>query len=120
MPPSSTRTRLTHSRRPAPPPTGVARHWTIQRATIVGIALGIAALLLSGWESERLLYPYAALLALTLLCGLSILLITINDIKTRGRGGRMRPIRVFDIAIALVLALPAGYALWLVWPALGL
>jgi hypothetical protein len=111
---------LTRSRRPPPPPAGVAGRWTIQRATVSGIAFGIGALLLSAFQSERLLHPYALLLALTLASGLSILLITIQDIKTRGRGGRMRAIRIFDVAIALVLALPAGYALWLVWPALGL
>ena len=95
--------------------------WTIQRATVTGIAAGLAALVLSamlgGW-SGPLLYAYVALLALTITCGLSILLITMQDIRTRGRGGRMRPIRAFDIAMGFLLALPAGYGLRLIWPEL--
>jgi len=106
-----------------PPPAGPLDGWTVQRATVAGIALGLSALLLSAalgsWPGP-LLYLYAALLALTIACGLSILLITVKDIKTRGRGGRMRPIRAFDIAMGLLLALPAAYGLRLAWPELGL
>lgn len=97
--------------------------WTIQRAAVTGIAAGLCALLLSallGAWSGPLLYLYAALLALTVACGLSVLTITMHDIRTRGRGGRMRPIRAFDIAMGLVLALPAGYGLWLIWRELWL
>jgi hypothetical protein len=111
---------LTRRRRPAPPP-GPLGGWTIQRATVAGIVLGLSALLLAAllgsWPGPLLLV-YAALLALTIGCGLSILLITLQDIKTRGRGGRMRPIRAFDIAMGLVLVLPASYGLWQAWPAL--
>ncbi len=115
---------MTRRRRPLPPPPpGPLGGWTIQRATVAGIALGLAALLLSAalgsWPGP-LLYAYAALLALTIACGLSILLITVQDIRTRGRGGRMRPIRAFDIAMGLVLVLPAAYGLRLIWPELGL
>jgi hypothetical protein len=115
---------LTRRRRPAPPPpAGPLGGWTIQRATVAGIGFGLAALLLSAaigsWPGPLLLL-YAALLALTIVCGLSVLIITVQDIRTRGRGGRMRPIRAFDIAIGLALALPAGYALMGVWPELGL
>ena len=60
-----------------------------------------------------------ALLALTCLCGVSILWITLVDMRSRGRGGRMRPIRTFDIALGLALLLPAAYALRMVWPELG-
>ena len=63
---------------------------------------------------------YAGLLAFTALCGISILWITMLDIRNRGRGGRMRPIRAFDIAAATALLLPSAYALWRVWPDLGL
>jgi hypothetical protein len=66
-----------------------------------------------------LLYIYAALLAFTGLCGLSVLWITIVDIRTRGRGGRMRPIRAFDVAAGALLLLPSAYALKVVWPSLG-
>ena len=122
MPPNWTRHRLTRRRRPIPPPRpGLLGRWTIQRATVAGIALGLAALLLSAalgsWPGP-LLYLYGALLVLTIACGLSLLLITAQDIRTRGRGGRMRPIRAFDIIMGITLILPAGYALWLIWPEL--
>jgi len=95
--------------------------WTIQRATVAGILFGLAALLLSSALDnlpDRTLYLYALLLVLTASCGASVLWITLHDIRTRGRGGRMRPIRAFDIAAGAVLVLPALYALRLVWPEL--
>jgi hypothetical protein len=101
----------------------VLASWTIQRATVSGIAAGLAALLLSGLErswDQPLLGIYAGLLAFTAFCGASILWITMLDIRNRGRGGRMRPIRAFDVAAALALALPSAYALWRIWPELGL
>ncbi len=97
--------------------------WTIQRATVAGVIAGLGALLVSaalGGLPEALLYVYAALLAFTAFCGASILWITARDIKTRGRGGRMRPIRTFDVAAGATLLLLALYGLWLVWPDLGL
>ena len=97
--------------------------WTIQRATVIGIAAGLGALLLSALEGtwhEPLLGIYAALLGFTALCGLSILWITFLDIRNRGRGGRMRPIRAFDAVAGIALALPTAYALWMIWPELGL
>ena len=95
--------------------------WTIQRATVAGIVLGLLALLLAAapW-TWPILYPYALLLALTFLCGASILWITLQDVRTRGRGGRMRPIRAFDIAMGAIIALPALYGMWLIGPELGL
>jgi hypothetical protein len=114
---------LTRRRRPnPPPPKGVLAGWTASRATVWGIALGLlallAAILMRGWPD--LLYPYAALLLLTLFCGGSILWLTLWDMRTRGRGGRMRPIRAFDAAMGAALFLPAGYGLWLIAPLLGL
>lgn len=97
--------------------------WTIQRATVIGIVAGLSALIVSALISGRpggLLYAYAALLAFTAFCGASILWITIADVRSRGRGGRLRPIRAFDVAAALLLILPALYALSLVWTELGL
>jgi hypothetical protein len=95
--------------------------WTIQRAMAVGIVAGLSALivsaLISGWPGA-LLDAYAGLLAFTAFCGASILWITLIDVRNRGRGGRMRPIRAFDIAAALLLILPSLYALSLVWPEL--
>jgi hypothetical protein len=114
---------LTRSRRPPPPKEGALAFWTIQRATVIGIAAGLAALLLSGLEAtweQPLLGVYAGLLAFTALCGASVLWITLMDIRNRGRGGRMRPIRTFDLLAGLALLLPSAYALWLVWPELGL
>jgi hypothetical protein len=96
--------------------------WTASRATVWGIALGLlallAAILTRSWPD--LLYPYAALLLLTLFCGGSILWLTLWDMRTRGRGGRMRPIRAFDAVVGAALVLPAGYGLWLIAPLLGL
>jgi len=100
----------------------VLTRWTVSRATVWGLAFGLLALLVSALLGNRpfLLYPYAALLALTVFCGASVLWITLWDMRTRGRGGRMRPIRAFDAAVGALLILPAGYGLWLIAPALGL
>jgi len=96
--------------------------WTVSRATVAGISVGLLALLagilMRSWPD--LLYPYAGLLLLTLFCGGSILWITMWDVRTRGRGGRMRPIRAFDAAMGAALVLPAAYGLWLIAPSLGL
>jgi hypothetical protein len=97
--------------------------WTIPRATSTGIVAGIVALMMSGLLSLSgggLLYLYVALLALTALCGASILLITLLDMRTRGTSGRMRPIRGFDVAIGLILLAPSLYALTRAWPELML
>lgn len=105
--------------RPAPPP----RHlWTIQRASIIGIATGVAAVLMAAFRDPRDfgLYPYAALLALTAFCGASVLWITAFDMRARGTSGRMRPVRTFDIAIGLALLAPALYAFWRISGPLGL
>lgn len=113
---------MTHSRRP-PPPQGPLAAWTAQRLIVAGVASGLMALFVStliGSLPEWTLYLYGGLLGLTILCGVSILWLTIKDIRTRGRGGRMRPIRAFDIAAGLLLILPAGYALRAVWGELGL
>ena len=114
---------MTHRRRPTPPPKRLRDRWTIQRATGAGIMLGLTALLVSvafGSWANALLYPYAALLALTLLCGASILWITFMDMRARERGIQVRPIRMFDVAAGIVITAPSAYALWRVWPILGL
>ena len=88
---------------------------------MIGIAAGLSALVVSAMIGDwpgPLLHAYAGLLAFTALCGVSVLWITLMDIRTRGRGGRMRPIRAFDVAAGLMLVLPSLYALRMVWPAL--
>lgn len=102
---------------------GLARAWTLRRATGVGITAGVAALLVAilfDFWPDDLLYPYAGLLALTALCGASILLITARDMRQRGTSHLMRPIRGFDLVTGTLLLLPAGYALSEIWPRLGL
>ncbi len=85
-----------------------------------GIVLGLAALALANWAEESLLYPYAALVLLTFLCGASILWIIYRDMRARERGARVRPIRMFDLALGLAIAGPSAYALWKLGPAFGL
>ncbi len=103
-------------------PRGLLGRWTLQRASGVGVVCGIAAILMAGLfdTGGRLLYPYAALLAVTALCGASVLWITATDMRTRGTTGRMRPIRGFDAALGLMLLAPSLYALRQVWPQLAL
>jgi hypothetical protein len=115
------RARQAQARHAAHPPALSA--WTIQRATGVGVLCGLAAILVAGFFELRrdgLLYPYAALLAATAVCGASILWITLFDMRSRGTSGRMRPIRGFDAAVALALMVPSLYGLSLIWPELGL
>jgi hypothetical protein len=95
--------------------------WTVLRATVTGLGLGLAALLLAIFaESRTMLLVYAGLLALTMACGASILLISLIDAHARQRGERVRPIRMFDLAMGAMLVLPPGYGLWKIWPLLGL
>ena len=86
------------------------RFWTIQRATGIGVTAGLAALLL--WPAyvtyqEPVRLPYLAALAVTALCGLSILCITALDLLRRRRGRRIAAIRAFDLVLAIALAGPA-------------
>lgn len=111
---------MTRRRRPPPPP-GPLSGWTVLRATIAGLGFGLLALLVSAFaESRAIVYAYAGLLVLTIVCGLSILLILLRDAHARQRGDRVRPIRIFDLAMGTLLVLPSGYALYRVWPFLGL
>ena len=114
---------MTHKRRPPPPPKRLRDRWTIQRATGAGMVFGLAALLVSvafGSWADALLYLYTALLALTLLCGVSILLITFMDMRARERGVQVRPIRMFDVVAGIVITAPSLYAMARLWPLLGL
>lgn len=87
---------------------------------MAGITLGLAALVIANWADQALLYPYALLVLLAFLCGASILWIIYRDVRARERGVQVRPIRMFDVAIGLAIAGPSAFALWKLWPALGL
>ena len=69
------------------------------------------------------MWPFAGALALAAFCGLSILLITILDMLIHKRGESLRPVRAFDIAIGIALAVPSLIqlsALWSqLWPVRG-
>ena len=108
-------------RRPPPPPQGMLSSWTVMRATVTGLFLGLLALLLATFaESRTLLIIYGCLLVLTMVCGASILLISLIDQHARQRGARVRPIRMFDLAMGTLLVLPPGYGLYRIWRLLGL
>jgi hypothetical protein len=86
------------------------RWWTIGRATGVGVTAGLVALIL--WPiyaayQERVLWVFLASLAAAAACGVSILLISVTDAVLNRRGRRLRPIRAFDIALGLLLAVPS-------------
>lgn len=84
--------------------------WTIRNALAAGMVAGLIAMIL--WPlyavSNDLLLPFLVALGITRFCGLSVLCITVFDIAVhRRRGARLVPIRVFDIALGLVLAVPS-------------
>ena len=112
---------MSRKRRPSPPPKGRLSAWTVQRAEVTGIGIGLAALLVSAFaESRTAILIYAGLLVLTIACGASILLISLVDAHKRQRGDLVRPIRMFDLAMGAVLVLPPPYGLWRIWWLLGL
>ena len=53
------------------------------------------------------MWLFAAVLAVAAFCGLSVLLITIFDMLFHKRGESLRPVRAFDIAIGIALAVPS-------------
>lgn len=92
--------------------------WTIGRATGLGVAAGLIALVLwplyASWQ-EPLLVPFIAALAIAAFCGLSILVITAFDMLRRQRGEALRPVRTFDLMLGTALAVPSMIELyWLV------
>jgi uncharacterized membrane protein HdeD (DUF308 family) len=111
---------MSRKRRPPPPSKSALSRWTVQRAEVTGIGLGLVALLVAAFaESRTAILIYAGLLVLTLICGASILLITLVDAHKRQRGDLVRPIRMFDLAMGAVLVLPPAYGLWRIWDLLG-
>lgn len=95
------------------------RSWTIRRATGLGVTAGLVALLFwpiyAAWP-DSLLWPFLVVLAVTAFCGASILLITLKDMYRRKRGVLMQRIRIFDIALGLLLAVPSLLQLRALWP----
>jgi hypothetical protein len=85
------------------------RWWTIARATGIGVSAGLMALMLwplyAAWQ-ERVLWAFIAALGVAAFCGVSILLITAADALFNRRARSMRPIRAFDLAVGLLLAVP--------------
>jgi polyferredoxin len=82
----------------------------LERATGAGVAAGLLAFLL--WPAflffgKLVLAPFLIALAGAALCGASMLWITIVDLLThRRRGERLRPVRAFDVVLALLLTVP--------------
>lgn len=112
---------MSRKRRPPPPPKSRLAAWTVQRAEVTGIGLGLVALVVSAFvESRTAILIYAGLLVLTIACGASILLISLVDAHARQRGDLVRPIRMFDLAMGAVLVLPPAYGLYRVWWLFGL
>lgn len=89
--------------------------WTIKRATGSGtVAAGAALLLLAiysvfeGASFEKMaVVPLGLALAVTAFCGLSILVMTLIDVRNHRRGQRVRAVRTFDVAFGLLLAVPS-------------
>jgi hypothetical protein len=110
------------ARRRKAPRTPLSQAWNIRRATGAGIVAAAAMLLLwigFGYWPGTLYLPFLAASATTAFCGLSILWITALDLgRHRRRGRRMVPIRAFDVALGLLLAGPALYALRALGPEL--
>lgn len=112
---------MSRKRRPPPPPQSLLSRWTTQRAALAGFGFGLAALILAAFaESRAVLLADAGLMLLTFACGASILLISLIDAHLRQRGERVRPIRMFDLAIGAMLVLLPGYGLYRLSVLLGL
>ncbi len=87
----------------------------MKRATGAGVVAGLAALMLGlfypGFPA-LLRLPYLLACLVAAFCGLSILWITAVDRLRYGRRGeRLVPLRVFDVVLALFLALPSLWAI---------
>lgn len=87
------------------------KSWTVSRAAGAGSIAGCMAMLL--WPAyaafpDNILLPFLATLSIAAFCGVSMLWITVMDLAAhRTRGNRLLPIRVFDIILGLVLAMPS-------------
>ncbi|WP_217352692.1 hypothetical protein [Sphingomonas sp. ID1715] len=85
-----------------------------RHATRVGLSAALAACVLWPIFSIRqswLRWPFAVALTLTALSGLVILAVTVSDLLTIRRSRHARPARAFDLALGVVLAIPASLGL---------
>jgi len=93
------------------PARRVGPGWTVKRATGFGVVLALSAIVLRLFypaSPELVRIPLLALCALAAFCGFSILWITAVDLlRHRRRGVRLRPLRAFDMAVAVLLVLPS-------------
>lgn len=84
----------------------VRRWWTPARASGIGVAAGLVAAILwpiyAAWPQA--LVPFAAALAITSLCGLTVLGYGVYDLLTRKRGLKARHARTFDLVLGAVLS----------------
>jgi hypothetical protein len=89
--------------------------WTLRRVSGIGATTGLLAFALwpfTGLFDLVLLSLFVMLAAAAAFCGFSILLITIRDMATNPRRGtRIRPIRGFDTALALILLVLSWFEL---------
>jgi putative flippase GtrA len=88
--------------------------WTARNAIRFGLIGGAAALVLwpiYGVVQQPALPWFMLALALTAVCGLSILAFTAIDLLTVRRARSMLPARMFDLALGLLLSVPSGGAL---------
>ncbi|HEY5720697.1 MAG TPA: hypothetical protein VIT45_00085 [Allosphingosinicella sp.] len=82
--------------------------WTIGRASGIGASAGLIAIFV--WALHRaydgMAWPLGVLGAVCGLCGISILAITALDLVFhRRRGGRVFPLRIFDLVLGSALVL---------------
>ena len=80
--------------------------WTIRRATGIGVTTAFVALLF--WPLHDrwtyLIWVQLLLAGIAGFCGASIIFITLSDLRLhRRRNPRLRPLRVFDFAVAALL-----------------
>ena len=98
------------------------RALTVPKAITAGLSCGAASILL--WFALLIwprwfVLPYVAALSATAAAGLYILFATWVDSQRRPRrGARIKPIRGFDIAVGLLLAIVSIWALRPFLPAL--
>ena len=101
---------MTRRRQPLNP---VRPGWTVKRATGAGVVAGLFALVLGlfypAWPGT-LRIPFLLAATVAAVCGLSILWITAVD-RFRQNRRRLASLLVFDVVLALILALPSLWAI---------